>query len=88
MTQGEMILKLLDEYEWVSPVLCYRELYIYTLSTNISMLRQKGFRFEQRQVNTTNRFGKPIHFLEYKRDHEAEKKNNQPKDLLEIMEAK
>lgn len=64
MTQNSMILELL--HDWLSPAEAFRETGSMKLSTRVGELRRAGHEIETRKVTTTNRFGKTIHYNEYK----------------------
>lgn len=67
MTQGERILKYIDEKGSITPYEAFLELGITKLATRISELRRGGEKIEKRYVTGTNRFGEKIQYMEYRR---------------------
>lgn len=67
MTQGERILKYIDEKGSITPYDAFRELGITKLATRISELRRSGEKIEKRYVTGLNRFGEKIQYMEYRR---------------------
>jgi hypothetical protein len=67
MTQGERILKYIDEKGSITPMEAFAELGITKLATRISELRRGGEKIEKRYVTGTNRFGEKIQYMEYRR---------------------
>lgn len=67
MTQGERILKYIDEKGSITPMEAFNELGITKLATRISELRRGGEKIEKRYVTGTNRFGEKIQYMEYRR---------------------
>ena len=63
MTQGERILKYIDEKGSITPM----ELGVTKLATRISELRRGGEKIEKRYVTATNRFGEKVQYMEYRR---------------------
>lgn len=64
MTQNSMILELL--HDWLSPAEAFRETGSMKLSTRVSDFRKAGYEIESRKVTKKNRFGKTIHYNEYR----------------------
>lgn len=67
MTQGERILKYIDEKGSITPMEAFMELGITKLATRISELRRSGEKIEKRYVTGLNRFGEKIQYMEYRR---------------------
>ena len=67
MTQGERILKYIDEKGSITPMEAFSELGVTKLATRISELRRGGEKIEKRYVTATNRFGEKVHYMEYRR---------------------
>lgn len=67
MTQGERILKYIDEKGSITPMEAFMELGVTKLATRISELRRGGEKIEKRYVTATNRFGEKVQYMEYRR---------------------
>lgn len=67
MTQGQRILKYIDEKGSITPMEAFAELGITKLATRISELRRGGEKIEKRYVTATNRFGDKVQYMEYRR---------------------
>ena len=67
MTQGERILKYIDEKGSNTPMEAFMELGVTKLATRISELRRGGEKIEKRYVTGLNRFGDKVQYMEYRR---------------------
>lgn len=67
MTQGERILKYIDDHGSITPFEAFLELGITKLATRISELRRGGEQIQKKYVSGTNRFGEKINYMEYTR---------------------
>lgn len=67
MTQGERILKYIDEKGSITPMEAFMELGVTKLATRISELRKDGEQIEKRYVSGVNRYGEKIQYMEYRR---------------------
>lgn len=70
MTQKEMILSHLQEYGKITSWEAIKEYGVTRLSQYIYLLRKEGLAIKADVVSKTNRFGKQIHFNEYKLEEE------------------
>ena len=66
MTQKEMILSHLQEYGKITSWEAIKEYGVTRLSQYIYLLRKEGLTIKADVVIKTNRFGKQIHFNEYR----------------------
>ena len=64
-TQNICIIELLKN-GWVSPADAFREVGTMKLATRVSEIRRMGINVESRTVANINRFGKKIHYNEYR----------------------
>ena len=67
MTQGERILKYIDEKGSITPFEAFTELGVTKLATRVSELRRAGEKIQKKMVSGTNRFGEKIQYMEYTR---------------------
>lgn len=67
MTQGERILKYIDEKGSITPFEAFTELGVTKLATRVSELRRAGEKIQKKMVSGTNRFGEKIQYMEYRR---------------------
>ena len=67
MTQGERILKYIDEKGSITPMEAIMELGVTKLATRISELQRGGEKIEKRYVTGLNRFGEKVQYMEYRR---------------------
>ena len=67
MTQGERILKYIDEKGSITPMEAFMELGVTKLATRISELRRGGEKIEKRYVSGLNRWGEKVQYMEYRR---------------------
>ena len=63
--QTELVLMYLEQYGTITPVDAMREFGIMRLASRISDLKRAGFDIKSRMKQSTNRFGKPVHYAEY-----------------------
>lgn len=66
MTQSEMVLDYMEKYGSISSMQAFSELGITRLSGRIYDLREKGHVIENIRRETVNRYGKRVHYDEYK----------------------
>ena len=66
MTQGERIIKYLEEFGSISPLEAFKDLGITKLATRISELKREGVQFEQEYESNKNRFGETVHYMRYR----------------------
>ena len=66
MTQCEQIMSHLEQHGSITSAEAESEYGIYRLASRISDLKKSGVRISRTMINAKNRFGKPIHFAEYR----------------------
>lgn len=67
MTQHERILDYIERFGSISPMEAFADLGITKLATRISEMAAEGVEFDKTIEKTKNRFGKPVHYMRYKR---------------------
>ena len=65
--QQEQILKYICKYGSISPMEAFADLGITKLSTRISEMKMRGIQFDQNYESRTNRIGKPVRFMRYRK---------------------
>lgn len=66
MTQCDRILTYISENGSITPMEAFTELGVTKLATRISeIIRYKGVAIEKKPMQTKNRFGKPVTYMEY-----------------------
>lgn len=66
MTQNEMVLDYMEQNGSITSMQAFESLGITRLSGRIYELREKGHIIENIRRETTNRYGKRVHYDEYK----------------------
>lgn len=66
MTQNEMVLDYMERHGSISSWQAFINLGISRLSGRIFDLRSQGHIIENKRIETTNRYGKRVHYDEYK----------------------
>lgn len=66
MTQSEMVLDYMERFGSISSWQAFMDLGITRLSGRIFDLRSRGNIIENKRIETTNRYGKRVHYDEYK----------------------
>lgn len=66
MTQNEMILQHLKDYETITSWEAIQEYGITRLSAKIYNLRKMGYKISNETMTQRNRYGKMVHFDKYK----------------------
>ena len=66
MTQCEQIMRHLEQYGSITSAEAETEYGIYRLASRISDLKKSGVRIKRTMINAKNRFGKPIHYAQYR----------------------
>lgn len=61
------ILCYIYDFGSISPMEAFSELGITKLSTRISEMRMMGIQFDQAYENSTNRYGKKVRFMRYRK---------------------
>ena len=65
-TQCQRILRYLAEYECIDPIRALTELGIMRLAARINDLEKAGYEFKHEMVDSVNRFGEKISYMEYR----------------------
>ena len=65
MTQKELVLKYIHDFEYITSFQAYADLGITQLGARIKELKELGYQFKTENVKTTNRYGKPSHYYKY-----------------------
>ena len=68
MTQGERIIKYLEDYGSITPMQAFSDLGITKLSTRIGELERVGYRFTHQPVKSKNRYGEDTRYMMYKKE--------------------
>ena len=64
-TQKALILKYIDNFGSITSYQAYVDLGITQLATRIKELKKLGYVFGTTPKKKTNRYGVPVHFVEY-----------------------
>ena len=64
-TQREMILKHLQDFGYITPLLALEVYGCYRLSAQIFNLREEGHDIKTEYITRKNRFGQPVTFAKY-----------------------
>ena len=65
MTQGEKVMRYMEQYGSITQLDALREFGCMRLASRISDLRRGGIRIKSEMVKAKNRFGEPISFARY-----------------------
>ena len=65
MTQGERIVKYMQDYGTITPMEAFADLGITKLATRVSELRQAGVQIRKEPVNAKNRYGEDVRYMRY-----------------------
>ena len=65
MTQGERIVKYMQDYGTITPMEAFADLGITKLATRVSELRQAGVQIKKEPVKAKNRYGDDIRYMRY-----------------------
>lgn len=68
MTQQEAILKYIDDYGSITTYEAFADLGITKLTTRISELRRKGYKFSSVSIPHECRYGRSVPFYRYRRE--------------------
>lgn len=72
-TQIDLVLELLDMYEWVDPIMCWQQIGSMKLATLISaIIKDKGPIIEKQLVQYVNFKGQEKHYMKYRKKTCAE----------------
>lgn len=65
-TQCQKILDYIDRFGYITSWQAYADLGITQLGARIFQLKERGYCFEKKRVQTTNRLGEKTHYDEYR----------------------
>lgn len=65
MTQKEMILQYINDFGSITSMQAYADLGVTQLATRVKELKQQGYTFTTVPQTSTNRYGKPVHYVKY-----------------------
>lgn len=65
MTQGQRVLKYIEEFGSISPMEAFTDLGITKLATRISELKKDGYEFKQEYEKSRNRYGEAVYYMRY-----------------------
>jgi hypothetical protein len=65
MTQGERIVKYMQDYGTITPMEAFADLGITKLATRVSELRQAGVHIKKEPVQAKNRYGEDVRYMRY-----------------------
>ena len=66
MTQKKAILDYMQEHGSITPMEAFSDLGVTKLATQISlMIRIDGLNIKKEMVQSTNRYGRPCHYMKY-----------------------
>lgn len=65
MTQGERIVKYMQDYGTITPMEAFADLGITKLATRIGELRRDGVKISKTPVERTNRYGDRVRYMQY-----------------------
>ena len=64
--QCQRIMRYLEEHSCIDPIRALTELGIMRLAARISDLEKAGYQFHHEMVDSVNRFGEKISYMEYR----------------------
>lgn len=70
MTQGERIVKYMQDFGSITPMEAFTDLGITKLATRVSELRREGVRINKEPVNRQNRYGEHVRYMQYSLEKE------------------
>jgi hypothetical protein len=65
LTQGERIIKYIEEFGSITTMQAFADLGVTRLASRIHDLRAAGYQIERETVRGKNRFGEPVHYMKY-----------------------
>lgn len=65
MTQRERIIKYIKDFGKITSFQAYTDLGITQLAARIFELKQQGHEFNTQTKISKNRYGEPVHYIEY-----------------------
>lgn len=72
ITQRDRVLQYIRDFGSISSWQAYQDLGVTQLATRIYELKQQGYIFTKKRIQTTTRYGVPTHYDEYKLVEETE----------------
>ena len=66
ITQKERILDYLNRFGAITPMEAFQDLGITKLATRISELKKDGVKFDQKNIQVKNRYGRVINYMCYR----------------------
>lgn len=72
MTQGERIVKYMQDFGSITPMEAFSELGITKLATRVSELRREGVKIHKEPVDRKNRYGELVRYMQYSLDEVEE----------------
>lgn len=66
VTQRDRVLKYVQDFGSISSYEAFRELGITRLSARIFELKERGYQFKKKTIQTKNRYGEATHYVEYR----------------------
>ena len=64
-TQGERIIRYIEENGSITPIEAFTYLGITKLATRVSEMKKDGVVFCQEMVTSKNRYGEDVHYMRY-----------------------
>ena len=65
MTQGELVIKYMQDFGSITPMDAFKDLGITKLATRVSELKREGYKINKETVKSKNRYGKKTWFAQY-----------------------
>lgn len=65
MTQGERIVKYMQDFGTITPMEAFSDLGITKLATRVSELRRDGVKIRKEPVDRKNRYGEHVRYMQY-----------------------
>jgi len=65
-TQCQRLLEYFDDHDAIDPILALTELGIMRLAARIGELQKAGYYFRHEMVDSVNRFGEKVRYMEYR----------------------
>lgn len=70
MTQGQRIVKYMQDYGSITPMEAFADLGITKLATRIGELRRDGVKISKVPVSRKNRYGEHVRYMQYSLEKE------------------
>ena len=65
MTQCEKVIEYIKQFGSITTMDAFSDLGITRLASRIHDLTNQGYEFDKKYIHKRNRYGEPIHYLEY-----------------------